>query len=195
MLNFMFARALIVSIATLAAAFVVLFPDNSPPDLIAHFLSDQVNDAFQLFTHLLMFATGWWRRSWQPVIYDAAVTLVVTGIVQASKQFLIADIALRPSGGYEGFPSGHASASFSLAYILSIYYPRFSWLWYSIAVLVTWARVQTNAHSELQIAAGMLLGNLVAYSAYRLLLQNEGGSTLFQGTESRGTVPLLHSSE
>ena len=178
--NFMFARALFVALATLVAAFAILFPDNSIPDLFAHFLSDQVNDGFQIFTHLFLFYTGWRLRSWQPVIYDAFVALTVTGIVQTSKRFLIADIAIRPSGGYEGFPSGHASATFSLAYVLSVYYPRFWWLWYSVAALVTWSRIQTNAHTELQIAAGMLLGSLVAYLAHRLLLRNVGTGTLFQ---------------
>lgn len=153
-----------ISVFTVLTTLFVLFPDNSRPDQFAHFLSDQVNDGFQIFTHLMMFFTGWRWRSWRPVVYDAAVALVVTGVVQLSKRFLIADIALRPSGGYEGFPSGHASATFSLAFVLSLYYPRMWWIWYSIAGLITWSRVQTNAHTELQITAGMLFGSIVAYS-------------------------------
>ena len=152
-----------VGFAALLVALFVLFPDNSLPDQFAHFLSDQVNDGFQILAHLLMFTAGWRLRSWQPVLYDVVVGLTVTSVVQLSKRFLIADIAIRPSGGYEGFPSGHASATFSLAFVLSLYYPRLWWLWYSVAGLVTWSRVQTNAHTELQIAAGMLLGTIVAY--------------------------------
>ena len=157
-------KAVSVYCFTLLAALFVLFPDNSRPDQFAHFLSDQVNDGFQIFAHLLMFFTGWRLRSWQPVVYDITVALLVTSVVQLSKRFLIADIAIRPSGGYEGFPSGHASATFSLAFVLSIYYPRLWWIWYCIAGLVTWSRIQTNAHTELQIAAGMLFGSMVAYS-------------------------------
>lgn len=153
-----------VGLVTLSAAFFILFPDNSQPDQFAHFLSDHLNDSFQIYTHLLMFFTGWKMRSWKPVIYDVLVAAIVTSVVQLSKRFLIAGIAIRPSGGYEGFPSGHASATFSLAFILSVYYPRMWWIWYSLAGLVTWSRVQTNAHSELQIAAGMIFGSLVAYS-------------------------------
>ena len=102
-------------------------------------------------------------------IDDVAVALIVTSVVQLSKRFLIADIAIRPSGGYEGFPSGHASATFSLAFVLSLYYPRLWWLWYSVAGLVTWSRIQTNAHTELQITAGMLFGTIVAYFVAMLI--------------------------
>lgn len=156
-------RAVAVGFATLLAALTILFADNSLPDQFAHFLSDQVNDGFQILAHLLMFTAGWRLRSWQPVLYDVVVALSVTSVVQLSKRFFIADIAIRPSGGYEGFPSGHASATFSLAFVLSLYYPRLWWLWYSVAGLVTWSRIQTNAHTELQIAAGMLFGTIVAY--------------------------------
>ncbi len=157
------SRAVAVGFATLLAALTILFADNSLPDQFAHFLSDHVNDGFQIFAHLLMFFTGWKLRSWQPVLYDAVVALTVTSVVQLSKRFLIADIAIRPSGGYEGFPSGHASATFSLAFVLSLYYPRLWWIWYSVAGLVTWSRIQTNAHTELQITAGMLFGTIVSY--------------------------------
>ena len=162
-------RAVAVGFATLLAALTVLFADNSPPDQFAHFLSDHVNDGFQVCAHLAMFFSGWKLRSWQPVLYDAAVALIVTATVQLSKRFFIADIAIRPSGGYEGFPSGHASATFSLAFVLSLYYPRLWWLWYSVAGLVTWSRIQTNAHTELQITAGMLFGTIVAYIVAMLI--------------------------
>lgn len=156
-------------VLTLLATLFLLFPDNSLPDQFAHYLSDDVNNSFQIFAHLLMFFTGWRMRSWQPVLYDAAVAFVVTGVVQLAKHFFIADIAIRPSGGYEGFPSGHASATFSLAFVLSLYYPRLWWCWYTIAGLVTWSRIQTNAHTELQIAAGMLFGTIVAYCVALLI--------------------------
>jgi membrane-associated phospholipid phosphatase len=156
--------AVAVGLATLLAACFILFPDNSGPDQLAHILSDQVNTGFQILAHLLMFFAGWRQHSWRPVIYNTAVALTVTAVVQLSKIYLIADIAIRPSGGYEGFPSGHASATFSLAFVLSLYYPRLSWFWYAVAGLVSWSRVQTNAHAELQIAAGMLFGTIVAYS-------------------------------
>ena len=165
--NVILPRAVAVGIATLLAAVFVMFPEGSLPDQAAHFLSDHVNDGFQILAHLLMFAKGWRLHSWKPVWYHLSVALTVTSIVQLSKylfkNFSTAEIALRPSGGYDGFPSGHASATFSLAFVLSIYYPRLWWLWYAVAGLVTWSRVQTNAHTLLQITVGFLFGTIVAY--------------------------------
>ena len=65
------------------------------------------------------------------------------------------------------------SATFSLAFVLSLYFPRLWWLWYSVAGLVTWSRIQTNAHTELQITAGMLLGTLVAWGISRALFREK----------------------
>ena len=166
-------RALGAGIFTMCAAFFILFPDNSIPDAVAHFLSDYVNDGFQVLAHLLVFAIAWRWRSWRPAQLILSVTVLVTAVVQLSKSFFIAPIALRPSGGYEGFPSGHASATFSLAFVLSLYYPRLWWAWYATAALISWSRVQTNAHSEMQIAAGMLFGTLVAWGLGGLLWEKK----------------------
>ena len=166
-------RALAFFAITLGAAFVIQFPDNSSPDACAHFLSDHVNDGFQILAHLLMLGLAWRLRSWRPALVDLSVAAVVTAVVQLSKRFFIHPIAIRPSGGYEGFPSGHASATFSLAFVLSLYFPRLWWLWYSVAGLVTWSRIQTNAHTELQITAGMLFGTLVAWGISRVLFREK----------------------
>ena len=156
-------RATAVALLVMASAFLILFPDNSLPDRFAHFFSDGFNESFQILAHLLIFAIAWRYRSWRPVQLDVGVTLIVNSGLQLAKNFLIAEIAIRPSGGYGGFPSGHSAATFSLAFLLSLYYPRLWWAWYTAAALVTWSRVQTNAHTELQIAAGMIFGTLVAY--------------------------------
>ena len=156
-------RATAVALLVMASAFLILFPDNSLPDQFAHFFSDGFNVSFQILAHLLIFAIAWRYRSWRPVKLDVGVTLIVNSGLQLAKNFLIAEIAVRPSGGYGGFPSGHSAATFSLAFLLSLYYPRLWWAWYTAAALVTWSRVQTNAHTELQIAAGLVLGTLIAY--------------------------------
>ena len=156
-------RAIGTGLATLIAIFFLRFPENTLPDVAAHFLSDQVNDGFQILSHLLMVFLSWRWRSWRPLLLDLTVSTVVTGLVQLSKQHLFIPIALRPSGGYEGFPSGHASATFSLAFLLSLYYPRLWWAWYLTAALVTWSRVQTYANSELQVVVGLIFGTFMAW--------------------------------
>ena len=166
-------RALAVIAVTLGATLLVSFPDNSLPDACAHFLSDHVNDTFQIVAHVLVLGLAWRLRSWRPALVDLSVAGVVTGVVQLSKRFFIHPIAIRPSGGFEGFPSGHASATFSLAFVLSLYFPRLWWLWYGVAGLVTWSRIQTNAHTEWQITAGMLFGTMVAWGISRALFRKK----------------------
>ena len=167
--RFILFRATGIGLITLCAALFISFPDDSLLDSYSHFFSDQVNDGFQILAHLLVFAIAWRWRSWRPVVVDLTVAGLVTSVVQLSKRFLIAPIALRPSGGYEGFPSGHASATFSLAFVLSLYYPKLWWAWYGVAGLVTFSRVQTNAHTVLQIAAGMAFGTVVAWGVSKVL--------------------------
>jgi membrane-associated phospholipid phosphatase len=164
----MLPRAGVAFLVVLLATYYALFPEESIQNACAHFFSDYLNAIFQVTAHLLMFFAAWRKRSWQPVMLDLSVTALVTAVVQVSKKNLIADIAIRPSSGYEGFPSGHASASFSLAFLLSLYYPRLSWFWYGEAALITWSRIQANAHTELQVVAGMIFGTAVAYGIANL---------------------------
>ena len=164
----MLPRAGVAFLVVVLTTYFAMFPEESIQNECAHFFSDYLNAIFQVTAHLLMFFTAWRKRSWQPVTLDLSVTALVTAVVQISKKNLIADIAIRPSSGYEGFPSGHASASFSLAFLLSLYYPRLWWVWYGEAVLITWSRIQTNAHTELQIVAGMIFGTAVAYAVANL---------------------------
>jgi membrane-associated phospholipid phosphatase len=55
-------------------------------------------------------------------------------------------------------PSGHATATFALAVIMGAYYPRWRWLFYVVAVIVPFARVQMNRHWISDIVAGGFLG-------------------------------------
>ena len=149
---------LLMGLASFAAAYFISFPDESLFDQFAHLLSEQINTGFQILAHLTLIGLSVRLRSWGPFLLDLATTAAQTALVQSSKRFLTTDWAIRPSGGYEGFPSGHASATFSLAFLLTLYFPRWWWVWFGMAGLVTWSRVQTNAHTLLQIGAGIVVG-------------------------------------
>lgn len=156
-------QGILFAVFTLIVTVWVNAPDNSLIDRTAHLLSDEINTAFQIFAHLSLMTLAYRRRRWTPFVLDVWVTGLQTLVVQSAKHFLTHPIALRPSGGFEGFPSGHAAATYALAFMLSTYYPRLWWLWYAIAALVSWSRVQTNAHTILQISAGMCVGLGCAY--------------------------------
>jgi membrane-associated phospholipid phosphatase len=56
------------------------------------------------------------------------------------------------------FPSGHATLTFATAAALGMLWPRWRWLWYSIAGVVAIERVLENAHWLSDCVAGAALG-------------------------------------
>lgn len=56
------------------------------------------------------------------------------------------------------FPSGHATASFVMAYLVSFFFPAFSLAMYIWAILIAFSRVLLRVHYVSDILAGMFLG-------------------------------------
>jgi len=83
------------------------------------------------------------------------------------------------SGSYS-FPSGHATNIFAAMVFLSARYKRFSPLFMLIAALVAYSRVYVGVHYPLDVAAGALLGSLIA------VLYGEGEKRRLFGALSRG---------
>ncbi len=67
------------------------------------------------------------------------------------------------------FPSGEATAAFSLATVLSWLFPRWQILWYSLAVACGAARAVQGAHFLSDVAAGGLLGIVLCRALLRRL--------------------------
>lgn len=64
-------------------------------------------------------------------------------------------------GGYESFPSGHATAAFCFAHVLSHYYPKYRFLFYGFAVVVGLERIEDAHHFPSDILGGAILGIVV----------------------------------
>ena len=92
---------------------------------------------------------------WAPVAVLANVA-----VEKAGKSFLQMP---RPNEEGNGFPSGHAMASFLVAWLIATKYPKLAPLWYAIAASVAWSRVQVHAHYPYQVLGGALIGTFIGW--------------------------------
>jgi membrane-associated phospholipid phosphatase len=131
---------------------------------MARHASREINDIFLTLGSLTLLFIAWRTRSKQYLKKVLAVMLGQTLIHLLIKgiTFNLLHVLPRPSGGSAGFPSGHSSASFALAFLLTERFPRGSVVWYMIAALISWSRLDQGAHYAYQIIGGMLLGGVCA---------------------------------
>lgn len=96
------------------------------------------------------------RLRWWPVIVSLSVFLCVEVLKQATR-------LPRPDGQRDGFPSGHTTYVFALAWLLSRMFPRLPALWYALAVCVGWSRVEGQAHFPYEVLWGAFLGTMIGW--------------------------------
>jgi undecaprenyl-diphosphatase len=87
-------------------------------------------------------------------------------IGRARPRITYENVFIGPSikGGYDSFPSGHTTLAFCLAFILTEYYPRYKFIFYTFAFMVCLHRLEGPAHFPTDILAGALLGIIVGKS-------------------------------
>lgn len=130
----------------------------------ARVLSGGVNDGFITISVLTLLWLAYAARSRRAAFRALAVWGLVSAVVHLSKFVLgkVLHLFPRPSGGYDGFPSGHAAAACALAYLLTERLPRLAPLWWGVAALISWSRVEAGSHYAYQVLAGAILGIVVA---------------------------------
>ena len=56
------------------------------------------------------------------------------------------------------FPSGHATIAFAMAVVLANKEPKWKWIFYLLAVVISLSRIYLGKHYPLDVLAGVLLG-------------------------------------
>jgi membrane-associated phospholipid phosphatase len=120
-----------------------------------------------LYQGFLGLAAAWllWQsyksKSWRYFWWLLAVSLVTALCVEGLKR---ATGLPRPDGEPSGFPSGHTTIVFAMAWLLTQVFPQRASLWYGVAVSVGWSRVEGHAHFPYQVLCGALLGTAIGWS-------------------------------
>jgi membrane-associated phospholipid phosphatase len=66
-------------------------------------------------------------------------------------------------GGVGSFPCGHCIDAFSVATVFADRYPKYKWVAYGLAGVVSFSRVSLQAHNPSDVFAGAFLGIVIAH--------------------------------
>jgi len=92
---------------------------------------------------------------------QGAKALIATEVLTMGLKSIIR--VKRPNGtALNSFPSGHTSAAFAIATVLSDYQPKYKVPAYTLATAIGWSRVQNGCHRWDEVIAGAALGYFTA---------------------------------
>jgi membrane-associated phospholipid phosphatase len=167
--------SVVTGLITIALVYILGQTDNFQLFNFATQLGGIGNDIFLLVTNGIIFIWAW-RRNMRGVIgLTLAMDAAIWAIVQSIKLIPFGEWALRPNGDIGGFPSGHTTHAFAMAFALTTLFPRFGWLWYLCAGIIAWSRVESAWHTPFQVAAGVFFGIAVGVMFIRYLLKKYVG--------------------
>ena len=141
-----FIGAALVLAGLLFACFLPRTNGHTQTRHIADLASGTGNTFYLSLGILTLLSLAYAARSVADFKRVAVVMLVETVIVQAFQKIGFYGFGWwpRPSGHDGGFPSGHAAAACALAYLLTERLPRLAPLWYAVAALIAWSRVEAG---------------------------------------------------
>ena len=135
-------------------------------------LGDSKSVLFLAAAGFLETVVAWWKVArlrprenrpavlpWMGIPLAAGATGWLKGMVgrpRPAELFPILELDPREMG--RSFPSGHAALLFALAAVFSIRWPKWRWVWFSIAGLVALSRVAIGVHWPSDVVAGALIG-------------------------------------
>ncbi|MFW5701565.1 MAG: phosphatase PAP2 family protein [Bacteroidota bacterium] len=74
-------------------------------------------------------------------------------------------------GGGRSFPSSHAANNFALATVLTFFYGRWKWWFYSGAALVAFSRTYVGVHYPLDLLGGAVVGLTIGWLSILIITQ------------------------
>lgn len=106
------------------------------------------------------------------VLVSWGISYVIKNITKLPRPFLRFPnevIHLFDYGGFNSFPSGHATLFMALAVMISLHHKHIGYLFVFFAVLISIARVIAGIHFPIDILVGWILGGVVSLFIYKKL--------------------------
>ncbi len=99
-----------------------------------------------------------------------AVSFILKHSLALSRPFLKFPEIVHPlfyHGGFNSFPSGHATFLMALAVVIFLYHKRFGFVCIVFVILLSLLRVIAGIHFPIDILAGWIIGGGISYLVYR----------------------------
>lgn len=149
--------AFILGILLLAVSVQQVCLADNADDHIASSASNSIAP-FLVVGGLSLLADG---KAAKPEMIQGAKALAATGMITEALKLSVRE--KRPnSNSTTSFPSGHTSAAFAMATVLTDYHPNYAIPAYALAATIGWSRVEVNAHHWQDVIAGAALGYFTA---------------------------------
>jgi len=123
---------------------------------IGHIVSTPIYLTYLALTLGLLTCSACRSRTHRLAWWALDTTVITFLLVQGLK---FATGLPRPSGAPSGFPSGHTTIAFALAWLILAAHPRLSPVWFGVAVAIGWSRMEIHAHFVYQVLTGAVLGS------------------------------------
>jgi membrane-associated phospholipid phosphatase len=167
-------RYVIPLISGIILALVCLAPDTEGHRQTAKLLSGPIYRAdIALGGALLLFTARqhFKQRLWQLLDLSICCSLLILSL----HLLIHLPRPLRHGHGFSpGFPSGHTTLVFGLAWLILESYPQVSALWFGVAIAIGWSRIALHSHFPYQVfcggAFGVALGWWVSHSPRGVIL-------------------------
>lgn len=155
---------------------------RAPLEWVAHYLGHGINSVWIGVSLLLLALPSLWQTfvfkrsdlwAWRALDAIWLDVFAVDVLGKHEMPFLIRPInAAHPEMLRAGFPSGHATFQWLVAWMIWRRFPRLGPLYFAMAALVSWSRIESHAHFPYQVFGGALIG--CALSA--LICQSQGAA-------------------
>jgi membrane-associated phospholipid phosphatase len=152
---------------------------QTKPELLAHALGHWVNSVWVGIGLILLIipsliATYRYQKpdqwAWRAV--DAIFLDFLS--VDALGKNLLTSLGRPGHPDQPGFPSGHATMAFLMASLIWRRYPNLGPLWFFMATIISWSRIESHAHFPYQVIAGALYGCVLS----TLIMRRQSGVLL-----------------